>query len=90
MGPDGAVMLDIDQGLMISVNVVGAKIWQRVEQGLTVNEIVDQLCIEFAMPRETIEVDVHDFLQSLRAYSLIDWPKDAMKKGEALATEASS
>jgi len=79
-GPDGVVILDIDQGLMVSVNVVGAKVWQRLERSMTINTIIDELCAEFEMPHETIEADVTDFLRSLAKKSLIDWAETATLK----------
>jgi hypothetical protein len=74
-GPDGVVMLDIDQGLMVSINVVGAKIWERLERSVPVDRIINELSTEFEVPTETIAADVVSFLQSLADRSLIDWPQ---------------
>jgi len=48
---DGAVLLDIDQGLCFSLNPVGTRIWEMIKAGRSVDEIADKLGEEFALPR---------------------------------------
>jgi hypothetical protein len=82
-GPDGAVILDIDLGLMVSVNVVGAKIWKKLECHQPVSAIIDDLCAEFGMSRQAVALDVTDFLCNLSRHSLIDWDDPgALQQGE--------
>ena len=44
---DGAVLLDIHQGLCFSMNPVGARIWEMLKQGYPPAAIVDGLEKEF-------------------------------------------
>jgi hypothetical protein len=58
---DGAVLLDIKQGLCFSMNPVGAKIWEMLKQGCPPEAIVDGLEKEFeGVSRGELEMDVTD------------------------------
>ena len=68
---DGAVLLDINRGLCLSLNVVGAKIWQMLKQDWTGDQIVASLEREFGeIPRAQLQKDYIDFLQQLEANKL--------------------
>ena len=47
---DGAVLLDIQQGLCFSINTVGARIWRMMKQEQSFAQIVDTLVEEFNLP----------------------------------------
>ena len=50
---DGAVLLDIRQGLCFSLNVVGAKVWEKLEanqDGMTLSQLVNALAPQFDVP----------------------------------------
>lgn len=68
---DGAVLLDIKQGVCFSVNPVGARIWQMLKDRYPVDQIAASLESEFKVPRSQIETDISDFLQSLRESKLL-------------------
>jgi hypothetical protein len=68
---DGAVLLDIEQGLWFSLNPVGAKIWEMVKDGHSVDEIADTLEKEFRMPRTQVVADISDFLKELEKMKLV-------------------
>ena len=69
---DGAVLLDIEQGLCFSMNPVGAKIWEMLKQGYPLAAIVDSLEKEFeGVSRSQLEIDVVDFLNDLHQRHLI-------------------
>jgi hypothetical protein len=62
---DGAVLLDIEQGVCFSINAVGAKIWEMLKQSQSLNQIVDDLAAEFSVPKEQIRNDVIEFVAEL-------------------------
>jgi len=62
---DGAVLLDIEQGLCFSLNPVGTKIWEMIKDGRSVDEIADALENEFRLPRTQLLTDVSDFVKQL-------------------------
>lgn len=68
---DGAVLLDIRQGLCFSINPVGSKIWQMIKQQHSLNEVVDTLAQEFSVPKERIHEDVVEFTSMLTANGLL-------------------
>ena len=68
---DGAVLLDIEQGICFSLNPVGLKIWELLKTHHSVDEIADGLAQDFPVPRSQLLSDVVEFLQSLEAKRLI-------------------
>jgi hypothetical protein len=69
---DGAVLLDIKQGLCFSMNPVGSKIWEMLKKENSLEEIAKALEIEFRVPRSQIEADITDFVAELRKRKLIE------------------
>src|SRR5690348_8890022 len=69
---DGAVLLDIKQGLCFSMNPVGTKIWEMLKQGCPPAAIVAGLEKEFqGVDRAQLEMDVTEFLNNLHKSKLI-------------------
>lgn len=68
---DGAVLLDIKQGLCFSLNPVGAKIWEMLKSEHSLDQIANALSQEFQVPRAQIEADIAEFLDGLRKRNLI-------------------
>ena len=69
---DGAVLLDIHQGLCFSMNPVGARIWEMLKQGYPPAAIADGLEKEFeGVARSELEVDIKYFLNELHRRRLV-------------------
>lgn len=68
---DGAVLLDIEQGLCFSLTPVASRIWQLLNRDCDAEEITKAICAEFAAPRDLVERDLAGFLGSLRQYGLL-------------------
>ena len=68
---DGAVLLDIEQGLCFSLNPVGTRIWEMIRDGRSVDEILDALEQEFRLPRTQLLADVSDFVKQLENKRLV-------------------
>jgi len=68
---DGAVLLDIRQGLCFSMNPVGAKIWEMLKNECPPDQIAAALEQEFHVPRVEIEQDIAEFLEHLKRRNLI-------------------
>lgn len=68
---DGAVLLDIKQGVCFSMNPVGAKIWEMLKRECPLDQIASSLEQEFHVPRAQIEADIAEFLTELRQRNLI-------------------
>lgn len=68
---DGAVLLDIEQGLCFSLNPIGSRIWGMLKEGRSLDEITDALEQEFRVPRTQLLGDISDFLKQLEKMRLI-------------------
>ncbi|HEY6249490.1 MAG TPA: PqqD family protein [Candidatus Angelobacter sp.] len=62
---DGAVLLDVKQGLCFSINPVGMLIWKRVSDGCAVTQIVQYLAESFGISTEQASNDTQEFLDVL-------------------------
>jgi hypothetical protein len=68
---DGLVLLDVSGGLVLSSNVVGARIWQLLEQRHARRDIARQVADEYAIPPDRAERDVATFVAALIARGLV-------------------
>jgi len=77
---DGAVLLDIEQGICFSLNPIGLKIWELLKTHHSVDEIADDLAQDFPVSRSQLFSDVVEFLQALEAKRLIHRPDRAVTR----------
>lgn len=68
---DGAVLLDIEQGICFSLNPVGLKIWDLLKKKSSLDQIVTALAADFAVPRDQLRSDACEFIDSLRVKQLL-------------------
>jgi hypothetical protein len=66
-----AVILDLATGTYFGLNEVGTRIWQLVDEGRDLPQIVDTVSAEYEADRETIAHDVRKLLDDLRARRLL-------------------
>lgn len=69
--PDGAAILDIDRGLISTLNPTGAYVWQALQRGEAVETIVTNLARETGEQATTVERDVRDFIGRLKEQHLL-------------------
>jgi len=62
---DGTVILDIEHGEILTFNPTGGYIWDRLQQGKLVNDIVCELAAETGADVEAVDRDVRAFLEQL-------------------------
>jgi len=83
---DGAVLLDIEQGVCFSLNAVGLKIWELLKQHCSFEQIVDNLEASFSVPRPQLICDTTEFIAALEAKHLVcrasvsDIPRSRFKR----------
>lgn len=70
-GQDGAIVLDVQRGQIVRLNLTGSLIFQRLERGETVARIVDGISRDFCTSRESVQTDVTSFLKSLSEQGLV-------------------
>ena len=68
---DGAAILDINRGLISTLNPTGAYVWQGLESGESLATIIAGLVRETGEERLVVERDVHDFVQALKENRLL-------------------
>jgi hypothetical protein len=68
---DGLVLLDVDGGLVLASNAVGARIWQLIEHGRSIAEIGQTLAADYTVPLERAQLDVAAFITDLKARGLV-------------------
>ena len=74
-GQDGAIVLDVQQGQMFNLNLVGSKILELLENGSAESDIVSVIVREFDANREVVEKDVREFMELLKKHRLIADPQ---------------
>jgi hypothetical protein len=77
---DGAVLLDIEQGICFSLNPVGLRIWELLKKRCSIDQIADALGKEFSAPGDQIVSDASEFIEALEAKHLIRRPNDTPRK----------
>jgi hypothetical protein len=71
---DGAVLLDIEQGICFSLNPVGLRIWELLKRRYSLDQIADTLAQDFSVPREQLLSDAAEFIAALETKRLIQRP----------------
>ena len=71
-GQDGAIVLDVRQGQMFNLNIVGSRILELLNKGSAQSELVDDIVREFGVTRRTAENDLQQFLETMEKYRLIE------------------
>jgi hypothetical protein len=70
-GQDGAIVLDVQQGQMFNLNLVGSRILELLERGSAEPDIVNVISREFKASREDVESDVREFIEALQKHKLV-------------------
>lgn len=68
---DGAAILDVPRHQITTLNSTGGFIWQRLQQGLSVKQVIRDLATESDTDPAIVEKDVHSFLEQLRSKQLL-------------------
>ena len=69
---DGAVVLDLSAGKYYSPNGVGARIWQKAEEGLSLPQILTHLEASYPASASKLSQDLNVFIDGLQAKGLVD------------------
>ena len=65
------VMMDLENGRYFSLNGVGSRIWEIIEEPIGINKIVDCLLEEYDVNRNECEENVLEFLGKLDDANII-------------------
>ncbi|MGH7469802.1 MAG: PqqD family protein [Longimicrobiales bacterium] len=67
-----AVILQMKDGVYYSLDAVGARVWSRLQQPASVNELCQLIVSEYEVDLERCEQDLLSLLQDLEQASLIE------------------
>ena len=65
------VLLDYDRGIYYGLNPVGARMWQLMAEGATMEQIVEVLAGEYEVAAATLAGDLDALLRDLEAKELV-------------------
>jgi hypothetical protein len=68
---DGAVLLNISQNSMTTLNATGAFVWVRLQRGRSLDEIAHDLARETNATFDLVSQDLTDFVEELTAKGLV-------------------
>lgn len=68
---DGSVLINLKTGKVFSLNGLGAKIWAKLEEGLTFEAVLDALLREYDVPRQRLLSDLETFVGQLEKKELV-------------------
>jgi hypothetical protein len=71
---DGAVLLDVEQGICFSLNPVGLRIWELLKKRRSLDDIADALSQDCSVPRAQLLSDAAEFIEALKTKHLIQLP----------------
>jgi hypothetical protein len=68
---DETVILHVGSGTYFGLDSVGARIWQLMGEGKSVNEICDVVLDEYDVSSEDVERDIAGLIKDLLAHDLV-------------------
>jgi hypothetical protein len=68
---DGCIVLDTRHGQILSLNVVGSRIFGLVQRGFNQAQIADEISRDFEMSLQIVRADVVDFLANLQKHKIL-------------------
>jgi hypothetical protein len=68
---ESAVLIRLTTNRIYELNPTGARIWELVGTGTTVDAVLDTLSTEFDAPAETVKSEVDDLVRSLMDEGLL-------------------
>jgi hypothetical protein len=67
-----AVILNLQSGVYFGLNEVGARIWDLLQQPISVKQIRDTLLAEYTVELDDCDRDLQEILQQLQVAGLIE------------------
>ena len=69
--PDGKVMLEVAGRPFFQLNSVAAAIWTKLSEGLSTQQIISQIMMQYSVPEERVTGDVNNFIGMLKQNDLV-------------------
>ena len=68
---DETVILDLASGTYYGLDPVGARMWQLMSEGNSLNSVCDSMLGEYEVTREALEGDIRRLTEELQAKGLV-------------------
>jgi len=68
---DELVMMDIDKGKYFSLNSVATRIWDLLEQSMSIDEICSKLLDEYDVDNEQCKIEVKEHIEEMVRLGLL-------------------
>jgi hypothetical protein len=68
---DGTVILDIEHDAIVTLNSTGGYVWDRLQRGKLVDDIVHELAAETGADIAVVDRDVRAFMEQLMSNRLL-------------------
>ena len=68
---EGGILLDVHQGQMFCLNMVGAKILELVRRGYDESRIADEISRDYGASKDVVRADVIEFIQVLEKHHVL-------------------
>lgn len=78
-----AVLINLSNGMYYSIDGVGGRIWELIERGAPLSEIVQDIAARFDVDEKTAGADLRTFMNELVAENLV---VPAREPGDAIET----
>ncbi len=69
--PGGAMILDIEADEMLTLNITGGYVWERLREGKTIEQIIADLAKETGQDTAVVGNDVEEFVEQLEKKHLL-------------------
>jgi len=69
--PDGAVLLDVQQGRILSLNSMGSRIFEMLRGGLDENQIADEISRDCGVASDYARIDILNFIRTLQEHKVL-------------------
>jgi len=68
---DGEILLDVHHGQLFSLNVVGAKILELMQQGYDEIRIAEEISRNYGVNKDVVRADVIEFIETLQKHHIL-------------------
>jgi hypothetical protein len=69
--PDGAVLLDIQRGRILSLNRMGSRVFEMLAGGLDQIQIASEISKDLSVDADQVRSDVRDFIRTLEVHNVL-------------------
>ena len=66
-----AILINLSNGVYYSMDKVGGFVWELIEQGYSIQQMIAAITVRYDVSREQVQADVEELTEKLRAENLV-------------------